>query len=74
MHRVIGGGPQLLQKRAEVMDAYSILQHNHSANKVSSRGEDDNRSSLVHCGHGLCINERFFDRTRRDVAAGWGLR
>ena len=31
MHRVIGGGPQLLQKRAEVMDAYSLLQHNHPA-------------------------------------------
>ena len=31
MHRVTGGGPLLLQRRAEVMDAYSLLQHNHPA-------------------------------------------
>ena len=31
MHRVIGGGPLLLQRRAEVMDAYRLLQHNHPA-------------------------------------------
>ena len=31
MHRVTGGGPLLLQKRAEVMDAYSLLQHSHPA-------------------------------------------
>ena len=31
MHRVTGGGPLLLQRRAEVMDAYSLLQHSHPA-------------------------------------------
>ena len=31
MHRVTGGGPLLLQRRADVMDAYSLLQHNHPA-------------------------------------------
>ena len=44
-----------------------------SANEVgrSSRGEDDNRSRWIHCGQGICTNERFLGRTRRD---GKGLR
>ena len=31
MHRVVGGDPLLLQRRAQVMDAYAQLQHDHPA-------------------------------------------